>query len=765
VLGRVDRRLRAGAVLRGLGASALVAALGAAAGMAVDVARPLPGWARWGVWGAWVLAVGGLLAAALARAAARRAKVVELAAVIERSRPELGERLTGAVGLLGRRDAHGSPALIAALAEEASAHVGEADPARAVPLAGPWRRVAVGAAAIAVVAAPAVARPDPFGRLARRFLMPWSATERVGRFAVAVRPGDTVAGLGDDLAVTAEVAPRFGRASGPAPGDAWLEWSDAETGRTRRVAMTMDAHRGVPASGAFRATLPGLTGSLSYRVVAGRSGEGESRWFRVEAVEPPAVSALAARVEPPSYTKFPARDARDPARVEAWEGSRVALTVTASRPLRSAEVEWPSSKPGGRAESRRVAATLGPDGRSATVSLPAEVSGGFAVALLDTLGIVSRPEPPRRLVVRPDAPPSVALKGVEGLDEARPDDTLRVGVLALDDVAVASAELHYTVERAGSGTADGSSTDNTGHVDARLAGLGTPAAAGTAVLGLKGLNLRPGDAVSYRVRVADNRPAPRGPNLAWSAPRRLAVVANAPPLRARRSQADREAVQNRLDALKKATAENRHETELLRYAADAALRGNGAWDPERRQALADREAAARGVAERLGELARDLDDDPAFQPLGPPARQAADAEAEAARAALDRARLADDAPRRLADLRQADARLGALAARLEDLQRRFDALAKTEPAPGDPRDPKGGRAGPGVAEPDELRALQEMVRAKTGRAWGELPGHLRTEILQMSQGRYRDDYARLIQLYFREIAAGADSAPPGGARP
>ena len=46
-----------------------------------------------------------------------------------------------------------------------------------------------------------------------------------------------------------------------------------------------------------------------------------------------------------------------------------------------------------------------------------------------------------------------------------------------------------------------------------------------------------------------------------------------------------------------------------------------------------------------------------------------------------------------------------------------------------------------------------MIKAKTGRNWGELPGHLRTEILQMSQGRYRDDYARLIQLYFREIAA------------
>ena len=43
---------------------------------------------------------------------------------------------------------------------------------------------------------------------------------------------------------------------------------------------------------------------------------------------------------------------------------------------------------------------------------------------------------------------------------------------------------------------------------------------------------------------------------------------------------------------------------------------------------------------------------------------------------------------------------------------------------------------------------------------GELPGHLRTEILQMAQGRYRDDYARIIQLYFREIATGAERPVP-----
>ena len=68
------------------------------------------------------------------------------------------------------------------------------------------------------------------------------------------------------------------------------------------------------------------------------------------------------------------------------------------------------------------------------------------------------------------------------------------------------------------------------------------------------------------------------------------------------------------------------------------------------------------------------------------------------------------------------------------------------------RDPKSGPVGKGEADLTELKTL---VKQKTGRTWGELPGHLRNEILKLQAGRYRDDYARIIQLYFREIAAEA----------
>jgi hypothetical protein len=83
-------------------------------------------------------------------------------------------------------------------------------------------------------------------------------------------------------------------------------------------------------------------------------------------------------------------------------------------------------------------------------------------------------------------------------------------------------------------------------------------------------------------------------------------------------------------------------------------------------------------------------------------------------------------------------------------------MAQADPSPSS-GEPKSNQAG--VAQAAELKELQTLIQARTGRSWGELPGHLRTEILQMSQGRYRDDYARLIQLYFREIAEGQAGEP------
>jgi hypothetical protein len=878
-LGRLDRRLRAANVLRGLGTAALVAAVAAAVGMGADFLRLLPDPLRWALWGASLLAVFGALGWGVARPLARRADPLDLAAVAERAEPSLGEQLTAAVGLLGH--GNGSPALIAALAAEAAARAEAIAPARAVSLRRAAAGLVPGAVALMLLAGPSLVYPGSFGVVARRFLAPWARLERVGRFEVTVAPGDRAAAVGEDVPVSARVRPRLAWLS--TPGTAWLEWTSE--GRSQRVAMPLDAAAATGGRG-FHATLPALSKSITYRVVSGSSA---SRSYTIRAVAPPAVVKLSARVEPPAYTGLPAAPG-DPARLEAWEGSRVVLDITANRPVRAVAVDWPGS-------GRPVAAVLQGDGKTARATLVAEQSGPFALSLRDADGLASRPEPPRRLVVIADAAPVVVMQGpgmVEPM-EANPDDTLQAAVAARDDVAVASVELHYAIQRGGGG-GGGAAKPETGVAPADVRGLGTRAVRGAVELALGPLRLQPGDVLTYRLRVADNRPAPRGPNVVWTPAATLAIADDAAPLREQQSRAARAALQAKLDALKRAAAANRQETEQLRYAADAAQRGNGTWDRDRQHALAAREAEARTLADRLQLLARELAADSRFHPLAPPARRIAEDEAESSRAVLEQALKQTDPALRLNDLRQADARLTAVSQRLDDLQRQFDALARRDadvqrlrtlagreddladragqrgeddtsrlradqaeaardldsllrdspdlraaaqqdqakPAPssnpldtarqamrqalaqlqrerelsatarkdrqaarqamnraaealraaaqnaaprpgrpGDPeqaaqaqaaarnrnrnRDPKNVRAAPGSVD---LTTLQALLRSKSGRAWGELPGHLRTEILQMTPGRYRDDYARLIQLYYQELATGAAGGRP-----
>jgi len=678
-LGRLDRRLRTSSFWRGLGTTALVIAAGAALGIAADFAWVLPQAARWAIWGAWLAAGSFAIIVTVLRPIVRRFVAFDLAALAEQTHPELGEQLTGTVSLLGGVvPAHGSPALIAALAERAAAVAATVDPSRA----SSWRpaalRLACGLLAFGMLAAPLGIWPATYGTLARRFLMPWAAFDRVGRLVLTVAPGDRVMAIGAELTFTASVRARFGADS--VPEGAWLEWSADGQAAGQRVAMphapdpeSRTAVASAASARAFAVTLPALARSISYRV---ESGSARSRWYHINAVEPPAVASIEARVEPPAYTRLPIKLTHDPARIVAFEGSRVTLEIVPSRPVRLIELQWPTET-GKSAAERKVTASLASDGKSGSVTVVAEASGPYAVALRDENEIASRPQNPGQVVVRPDAPPVIAVWGMEGLREASRDDLLVAVVAARDDIAVASVELHYVIERRGS-THD---EPEPGHVEVSLPGLGSRSARGAATMALEPLALKTGDQFSYRLRVTDNRPAPRGPNVVWSPVQSLSIVDDAEPIRARQSQARRTAMRTRLDAAKKAVAADRREIEQLRQAADSVRRGSGVWDEARQRALDERAAAARAEEDRLELLARDLADIPRLRPLARSARQIAEVEAEAVRAALEQARREDAAARRLADLEQAAGRLGAVNERLEDLERKLGELGPSEAGP------------------------------------------------------------------------------------
>jgi len=919
----VDRRLRFASLLRGLGLVALVAPLGALVGMTLDFLWAWPLAIRWGAWSVWLGGLFWLLRGRVLAPLWRGHETLTLAALAEQGEPTLGERLTALVGLVGEGGSrNGSPALIEALAVQTSFHAGLVEPAALVSLDEAKRRFGQGLLVLGAFVGLACASPSLFGGLALRFVAPWSGLERIGRVALEVQPGDWKIATGADFHVLARARPRL-RVDAP-PKQAWLEWVDiddrgpgqAGEPTTRRLVMPqveagVDVHvnveRDSPGTQTFSLTIPKVPNSLRYRVVTGSTA---SPWFHVEAVAPPSI-AVHARVEPPSYTKRPAYQAADPTRIEVWEGSQITLSLSTDRPVRMLEVAWPS-------RSSPAVAELAPGRTEASVKVSARESGRFQVSSLDDQGLSSRSETARRVVVQPDKPPLLQVQGPPPMTESNARDTLQLQVRASDDVAVASVELHYQVQRANGSTSPGQA-DDVGQVSVPFQSLGTMQVQGGVTLRLARLGLKAGDLLTYRIKATDNWPSPGGPHVVWSESGTLAIVDGAESMQARLARAQREELEAKLQALQADTTENREQTEQLRYAADAVARGNGEWDLERRRALDARAIMARSVVDRLQLLARDLASTPSYQPLSPQARDLADREAETSRAALEQAARRSDPAGRLENLRQADAHQALLEQRLEELKARFDRLArrseevrqleelagreeelarqvaangkqgaeepaqepqalkqaqadqseirkalddllkqspslqeearearareamleaerglaqaraageaqqgerspdaaqqaltraaqalnqvataaKNAPLPGDPApgepgrpgdlaqtprsSPPGGENGPGTdtdpgagppggrnLNPGDapggpgavaLAELKGRIEAQTGRAWGELPGHLRTKILQMSRGRYRPEYSRLIQLYYQEIANGEPAQP------
>src|SRR5581483_1245244 len=52
----------------------------------------------------------------------------------------------------------------------------------------------------------------------------------------------------------------------------------------------------------------------------------------------------------------------------------------------------------------------------------------------------------------------------------------------------------------------------------------------------------------------------------------------------------------------------------------------------------------------------------------------------------------------------------------------------------------------------DLSAYGKDAAKYAGKPWGELPGELRTKIIQDMKAKYGEDYARVIKLYFEQRA-------------
>ncbi len=150
--------------------------------------------------------------------------------------------------------------------------------------------------------------------------------------------------------------------------------------------------------------------------------------------------------------------------------------------------------------------------------------------------------------------------------------------------------------------------------------------------------------------------------------------------------------------------------------------------------------AAQAAADEAESASRDLEQ----------AGEASDQGAsEAAKSAAEAMRRAADQMAEASGPADPSSRAEELAKRLADPEGGGE--SPSSPSDQEPNGPPSGTAEAGVADPS---ADLDM---RSDRVWGGLPGHLRTEILRSSSGRYHPDYAPLIRLYFQEIARASSN--------
>jgi hypothetical protein len=439
MLAGLRRRTRSWIWAESLAAVVVVAVTGGWLTLLLDRLVEPPAWVRVAL----LLVVGAAVAWVLVTRLAMRLGVPltdeSLALVVERTHPEFGDGLSTAVSCgLGGAGAEIDPEMLATTVSAAAAR------ASAIRFGAIFRRrrlagvLATAAAAIAVTATAAVARPTEAAIWARRMFRLSDAAwpRRVAFEPEGFVDGRRVVARGDDVDVVVRAVA------------AWGDPPEVIELRTRGTAGTrsdrMGARGGATAAGqSFGHVLKGVDQDLEVEV---RGGDARLRGLRIAVEDPPAVAAIEIAFTPPSYLGDGPRTAVASRVVTVPRGSTVSLTCTSSKPLSAAGISIRTAAAAGAADpveqpiARLDEATAGTTTISARTP-PIDSDTAVLVRLVDARGLVNRDPVAVVLAAVPDEPPRVAVR-LAGISSAvTPQVTLPIEGQLTDDHALASAEV------------------------------------------------------------------------------------------------------------------------------------------------------------------------------------------------------------------------------------------------------------------------------------------------------------------------------------
>ncbi len=366
----------------------------------------------------------------------RHRREAELARLIARRYPGLGDRLLGVIELqkqAGSSDTL-SPRLRAAAMEAVAIETGKRKLEGALP---PPKHLKWGTVALLLIIAAAASftfTPRAGVNALQRWLMPFSKTERYTFTVLDSPPASLAVPFGEAFDVVlmlhkdSEQRPSLGLG---------------------RYALQPEISTKRSGDG-YRFSFPGQQekGTIVFRI-------GDARHeVRIEPVLRPVAEQVIALVKPPAYLQVPEKTLDlNSAVVGAVEGSEVVITLTTNRPLASAKY-GPSKELASSAEEK-AAGTFEPvegslvfRGRDASTPPLKVGSRPFEVPFTwkDKLGLEGDSKFSVRIDAFKDAAPVAYLQGIDRQKVMLPEETVDFEALAEDDFGVRASGIEWTGE-------------------------------------------------------------------------------------------------------------------------------------------------------------------------------------------------------------------------------------------------------------------------------------------------------------------------------
>lgn len=752
LLGRVRTRIRIQSALRGIAESVSILITGVLLSCTLDYLLSLSGPFRLAFLAATLILTTIIITRRLVIPVLQVPPADELGAAVDLEFPELQESVATLISIQESNDVNDASTRLMQerLRLSVEEHIQVARPSAIVKSRSTIRRCAMAVVALVIILIPILLWPTGSGLLARRFVMPFANLAAASNLYFELPNGNRVVARNTDVEFAATPRWRNG-IPGKTPGDVKLEFR-TESGVIDELPMLLNSE---PQQ--FTAMLRSARESLRYRVYGGGA---MTEWFQLTVGDPPVLQTATLTSVAPAYTRrAPVTFEGASGDMEVLAGSQIEIRLTFNETVKDVQIEWSnwkfvasdseradsSDKPALRNAQPIKPVELSADGLSAVFRFEAQGGGDLDFRAFNKAGLCVANETARRLIVLPDAPPTLSVGGIEDGMRVRPDEVLTVECGAADDIGIGALSLEYRLNPANSATPKSDLVDaltaeaelESTKVSAEPLKVGALIVSHEFTLDLKALNAKSGESLTVTVCTQDERPVP-GPQVVCQGPLTIYIDDDAPPGGESSAEAARRKLLEDLERIENQLEQDAKDAEELKEQIE---KEQNEETQEKAEELSEKE---KQLAEELNELAEKSE----AEQMTPEQKQKLKELSE---------QLAEDAAQKLEEAAKEESETAAkkvdeAAKQLGKVREELEQIADDVGTIDSPKDS-------GNTSQFDGKTPDATVPGGKRRFWGKLQDELDGENSDAGKDVVDGEYADLIRRYRRDLARTGEPAP------